>query len=102
MARKHVSTWTAEQKEAAAAILAEYDDAPSKKPWLDAHGLSYDAISNMRRGKGLKWIELTVNGNSKPKRSQAAPATSLDDAINALEVKRDALNEVIDNLKRMR
>ena len=96
------------------AIINEYNaQRPgTKSAWLAAHGLNHQSIFDFK--KRLARQQLNGTSQSTPQRPQRSfiptvhpplvPANvpSLDDAILAMEVKRDQLNSFIAELKAMR
>lgn len=87
----------------------------TKSQWLKEHGLSHQQIYEMKIRAGLKSRSASrtprsvrsfptpvVNGAALvPQEIHTPVSVSLDDAILAMEVKRDQLSSFIDDLKRM-
>jgi len=97
-------------------LLAEYKSLElcGKSQWLKRYGLNHQQIFEVKKRlekQGLVAYTPPANGHKASSNSishrhipVAAPthATSLDDAINSMKVKRDMLSEFIADLERMR
>jgi len=85
-----------------AALVAEYDSLGKvpKTPWLKEHGLNYSRMFNMRarvgRNNGVQPVMAHVLPEAAP-----GPTVTLEDACNAMQVRIDIYNEVLDHFRRM-
>ncbi len=99
------------------------DSKATKSMWLKRHGLNHQQIFDVKTKFKLMGL-LNGKGNSKtasnghvrqspvpspvpspsvfPSASPSVPLTTLDEAINAMKVKRDMLSSFIEDLERMR
>jgi hypothetical protein len=93
------------------AILDEYvalTEPGAKGQYLKSHGLTHQHIHDFKKRLGMPITHLLHKG--KPKRKPAGfaaispdnPPVTLDEAIHALEIKQDAMKEMIETLRRMR